>query len=68
LPAWGHRKITGYTAAAIFSFVTFAFGIGQVAGPVCAGILAEYTGSFFTSFLMTAIFAAIALLLSLFLP
>lgn len=54
--------------AAVFGFVTFAFGIGQVAGPVCAGALAEYTGSFASSFLLSAIFAGIALLLSLLLP
>ena len=55
-------------AAKIFGFVTFAFGIGQVAGPVCAGVLAEYTGSFSTSFLLAGIFAAAAVLFSLFLP
>jgi MFS family permease len=55
-------------AAKIFGFVTFAFGIGQVAGPVCAGVLAEYTGSFSTSFLLAAIFAAVAVLFSLLLP
>ena len=55
-------------AAKIFGFVTFAFGIGQVAGPFCAGVLAEYTGSFSTSFLLAAIFGAAAVLLSLLLP
>ena len=55
-------------AAAIFGFVTFVFGLGQVTGPLCAGILAERTGSFASSFMLAAILAVVAIVLSLLLP
>jgi len=54
-------------AAAAFGFVTFIFGIGQISGPSVAGILAERTGSFSSSFYMAAAFAGAAILLSVFL-
>ncbi len=54
--------------AAVFGFVTFLFGIGQIIGPACAGYLAEGSGTFSQSFLLAAILAAIALALSLLLP
>lgn len=47
-----------------FGFVTFFFGLGQIAGPAVAGVLAERTGSFSPSFLMAAAFAATAMVLS----
>ncbi|OGQ95583.1 MAG: MFS transporter [Deltaproteobacteria bacterium RIFOXYD12_FULL_57_12] len=47
-------------AVRVFGFITFIFGLGQIAGPYVAGILAELTGSFATSFLMAAFFAAAA--------
>jgi MFS family permease len=49
-------------ALSVFGFITFFFGIGQVAGPAIAGILAESTGSFASSFFMAAAFAAVAVL------
>lgn len=55
-------------AAAAFGFVTFIFGIGQIAGPAIAGSLAEVMGSFSSSFLMAASFAFFALLVSSKLP
>jgi MFS family permease len=54
-------------AAAAFGLVTFIFGFGQIAGPAVAGVLAERTGSFSSSFGMAAIFAGAAVMLTLFL-
>jgi MFS family permease len=54
--------------AAVFGFVTFIFGLGQISGPFLAGILAEKTGSFSSSFLLAAALALIAVLCSAFLP
>jgi MFS family permease len=54
--------------AAIFGFVTFIFGIGQISGPYLAGLLAEKTGSFANSFFLAFCMAVVAIVLSLFLP
>ena len=54
-------------AAAAFGLVTFIFGFGQIAGPSVAGILAEQTESFSSSFYMAAAFAGLAILLTAFL-
>ncbi len=51
-------------AAAAFGTVTLFFGIGQIAGPGIAGMLAEQSGSFSGSFWMAAGMAALALALS----
>jgi len=51
-------------ALAAFGFITFIFGLGQITGPSVAGILAERTGSFSSSFFMAAAFAATAILLT----
>ncbi len=51
--------------ATAFGLVTFIFGIGQIAGPSVAGLLAEMQGSFAYSFLMAAIFAGLAIVLSM---
>ena len=48
-------------ALGAFGFITFFFGVGQVAGPAVAGALAERTGSFSSSFLMAGAFAAVAI-------
>jgi predicted MFS family arabinose efflux permease len=55
-------------ALGAFGFVTFFFGLGQVAGPAVAGLLAERSGSFSSSFYMAAAFAAAAILVSALLP
>ena len=55
-------------ALGAFGFITFFFGLGQVAGPAVAGLLAERSGSFASSFLMAAVFAAAAILVSALLP
>jgi len=54
-------------APAAFGLVTFIFGFGQIAGPSVAGVLAEKTGSFSSSFLMAAVLAGSAIVLTLFL-
>lgn len=54
-------------AARAFGLVTFIFGFGQIAGPAVAGVLAEKTGNFSSSFLMAAVAAGIAILLTAFL-
>ena len=54
-------------ALAAFGFITFIFGIGQITGPSIAGILAEKTGSFSSSFFMAAVFAGTAVVLTSFL-
>ena len=41
-------------AAAAFGFITFIFGLGQMAGPVAAGALAEASGRFASSFALAA--------------
>lgn len=54
-------------ALAAFGFITFIFGLGQITGPSVAGILAEKTGSFSSSFFMAAMFAGAAIMLTGFL-
>lgn len=54
--------------AAVFGFVTFLFGIGQIIGPACAGFLAEQSGTFSSSFLLAAVLAGTGMGLSLLLP
>ena len=44
-------------ALAAFGFITFIFGLGQITGPSIAGVLAEKTNSFSSSFFMAAAFA-----------
>jgi len=52
-------------AAAAFGFITFIFGLGQMAGPVAAGALAEVSGRFASSFALAAGLAGLAAILSL---
>ncbi|MDA8078152.1 MAG: MFS transporter [Nitrospiraceae bacterium] len=54
-------------AAAAFGLITFIFGLGQISGPAVAGMLAEQTGSFSSSFYMAAAFAGAAIILTAFL-
>jgi len=53
--------------AEVFGFITFIFGLGQIAGPAVAGMLAELTDSFNNGFSMAAGFAGIAIVLTTFL-
>ncbi|MFA7381811.1 MAG: MFS transporter [Desulfurivibrionaceae bacterium] len=52
-------------AARIFGLITFIFALGQIAGPSVAGLLAEKTLSFGSSFFMAACFTAIGVALAL---
>lgn len=54
--------------AAMFGLVTFLFGIGQIAGPAVAGVLAENTGSFYSSFLLSGVLVLLAMVMSFFIP
>ncbi len=54
-------------ALAAFGFITFIFGLGQISGPSVAGLLAERSGSFSSSFFMAAAFAGLAILFAFFL-
>jgi MFS family permease len=58
----GGERALGWLGA-----ITFFFGIGQVAGPAVAGLLAERTGSFSSSFFMAAALTSAAILVSGFL-
>jgi sugar phosphate permease len=51
-------------AAAAFGLVTFIFGLGQIAGPAIAGVLAERSDSFSSSFLMAGVMAGGAIVLA----
>ena len=51
-------------AAKALGFITLIFGLGQISGPAIAGILAERSGSFSSSFYMAAAMAGAAILLS----
>lgn len=55
-------------AVSVFGFITFIFGLGQISGPYLAGILAETTGSFSSSFYLASCLTALAVVLSALLP
>jgi MFS family permease len=55
-------------AAAAFSTITIFFAIGQTIGPGAAGVLAEASGTFTTSFLASAGLTGCAIFLAAFLP
>lgn len=55
-------------AAAAFSIITFCFAIGQTLGPAVAGIVAESTGTFTSSYLASALLTAFGVVWTFFLP
>lgn len=48
----------------VFGLITFVFGLGQISGPYLAGLMAEKTGNFSTSFLMAACMTILAVFIS----
>jgi len=54
-------------SASAFGYITFIFGLGQISGPIAAGFLAQITGNFTLSFVLSAITAFFAIILSCFL-
>ena len=52
------------SAAKALGFITLIFGLGQITGPAVAGVLAEGSGSFSSSFYMAAALAAAAIALA----
>jgi MFS family permease len=68
IPAIMAAAVGDYTgpenAAKAFGFITLIFGMGQISGPAIAGILAQHSGSFSSSFYMAAALAGAAILLS----
>ena len=55
-------------AAAGFSIITFCFAVGQTVGPAVAGVVAEHSGSFSSSYLASAMLTASAIGVALTLP
>jgi len=55
-------------AARVFGFITFIFSLGQISAPAVAGMLAERSGSFSSSFLVTAALAVMGAILAVKLP
>jgi sugar phosphate permease len=55
------------SATKALGFITLIFGLGQISGPAIAGVLAQNTGSFSSSFYVAAAMAALAIALSAFL-
>lgn len=55
-------------AAKIFGCITFIFSLGQISAPAVAGMLAQQSGSLYSSFLMIAALAAGGAVLAAFLP
>lgn len=51
-------------APSVFGFMTFVFSIGQITGPVVAGLIAEATGSLSLVFTISSVSAGIGLFLS----
>lgn len=52
-------------AAEAFGFITFIFGLGQIGGPTVAGLLAEGSKTFSSSFIAASVLAAVAALVGL---
>ncbi len=52
----------------IFGLITFIFGLGQIAGPYLAGVMAESAGNFSAAFLLASAMTCMAVVVSALLP
>ncbi|WP_163335701.1 MFS transporter [Desulfopila sp. IMCC35008] len=50
--------------ASVFGFVTFVFGLGQIAGPAVAGTIAQYSSGFGPAFILASILTVVGVILS----
>lgn len=57
------RQQVGGDPRQVFAVMTAAFGVGQIVGPALAGVLHDFTGSFFWSSLLAAAALLVAALL-----
>ncbi|OJU49951.1 MAG: MFS transporter [Mesorhizobium sp. 61-13] len=48
------RQLAPLSTRKVFAIMTAAFGLGQIIGPIVAGILAEWSGSFFVPSMLAA--------------
>jgi MFS family permease len=55
-------------AAGIIGTITAIFGVGQILGPILAGVVADYSGSFTPAYLASASLVALAIAITLTLP
>lgn len=48
------RQLAPLSTRKVFAIMTAAFGLGQIIGPIVAGIIAEWSGSFFVPSMLAA--------------